>query len=297
MPRKATATPEFKESLVDDAQASEGSRALDVQSQVMTEQETRTFELAQRLGYEGALTVGGLEDEIRFYQRQTVESMLQVGKRLLMLKEMTAHGEFEKRVELLGFAERTARRFMSAAAKTAKSATVAVLADRVKNQKAFLELITHDDDVIDSLAEMDEFDKMSASQLRAKARDLKGEYEEALDLSAKKSKEIDKLKLKVGKIQVAPTDWPVAFSVLFDQASGAAKDLSKAISAFEAVFQTGNQVEPAGEHEEVSLEGAKQHLAESMQAAFNKGLKDLFETAMLFEKTLGARAEPVVYPS
>ena len=97
-------------------------------------------ELATQLGYEGALTVDALEDEIRFYGRRTVEVLLEIGKRLLILKEMTPHGEFAQRVEVLGIGYRTAASFMSAVKRSNKSATVAVLADRVKNAKAFMEL-------------------------------------------------------------------------------------------------------------------------------------------------------------
>jgi hypothetical protein len=60
------------------------------------------------MGYEGTLTVGALEDEIRFYQRRTVEAILETGKRLNVLKELTPHGEFQKRVEMLGFSGPTA---------------------------------------------------------------------------------------------------------------------------------------------------------------------------------------------
>ncbi len=56
--------------------------------------EAKAAALAQELGYVGALTVGTLEDEIRFYQRRTVEAILETGKRLLLLKEVTPHGEF-----------------------------------------------------------------------------------------------------------------------------------------------------------------------------------------------------------
>lgn len=295
MPRKPTPTPIGTPESA--ALATVTLAPLDAQREVMSEQETRTFELAHSLGYEGVLTVGGIEDNIRTYQRMTVEGMLKLGKLLLLLKEAAPHGEFESRVDLLGFSKTSAFRFMSAASRVAKSSSAELLAGSAKNSKAFLELITHDDDVIKELGELDEFDRMSASQLRAKARDLKGEWEGALAESAKKTDKLVKLELKLSKKQIAPTDWPAAFSVLNDQAAGAAKDLGKAIHALEAVFQTGNQVEPAGEHEEISLESAKQHLAESMLATFNKSLKDLFETAMLFEKTLGARAEAVVYPS
>lgn len=153
--------------------------------------------LAQQLGYEGALTVGTLEDEIRFYQRRTVEALLETGKRLLLLKEMTPHGEFQQRVEMLGFADRTARRFMQAAAKTAKSATVAVLATQVKNQKAFLELVTHDDDVLENLQEMDDIDRLSASQLRERLRQAEQDVKFAAEKRTKAEERADKAEKKL----------------------------------------------------------------------------------------------------
>lgn len=161
--------------------------------------QAETEQLAAQLGYEGALTVGTLEDEIRFFQQRTVECLLETGKRLLLLKQMTPHGEFAARVEVLGFAERTARRFMQAASKAGKSATVAVLAGRTKNQKAFLELITHDDDVIDNLAEMDGFDRMSASQLRAKVREMEADKNATEKVLANRSAQIDKLSRHIAK--------------------------------------------------------------------------------------------------
>ena len=140
--------------------------------------------LALQIGYDGALIVGALEDEIRFYQRRTVEACLELGKRLLVLRELTPHGEFEQRLDLLGFADRTARRFMQAAVKTAKSANLAVLSGQVKSMSAFLELVTYDDDVLESLAELDDIDRMSTSQLRAYARELEAN-------GAKRSKRLE----------------------------------------------------------------------------------------------------------
>lgn len=159
--------------------------------------EANASNLAQELGYQGALTVGTLEDEIRFYQRRTVEALLETGKRLLLLKEMTPHGEFQQRVEMLGFADRTARRFMQAAAKTAKSATVAVLANQVKNQKAFLELVTHDDDVLENLQEMDDIDRLSASQLRERLRQAEQDVKFAAEKRAKAEERADKAEKKL----------------------------------------------------------------------------------------------------
>lgn len=172
-----------------------------------TQQAAALHQLAHSLGYQGSLTVGGLEDEIRFYQRRSVEALLECGKRLLLLKEITPHGEFKERVEELGFAERTAQRFMQAAAKVAKSATVAVLAGQVKNQKAFLEIVTHDDDAdLERLAELDDIDRMSASQLRAALREIKEETKAKDQLLEDKNKRIDKLHAAQQRIQSAPPD-------------------------------------------------------------------------------------------
>lgn len=142
--------------------------------------------VAVEMGYEGTLTVGALEDEIRFYQRRTVEAILETGKRLNVLKELTPHGEFQKRVEMLGFSGPTARRFMQVASKTAKSLNLSVLSTQVKNVSAFLELVTHDDDALESLKDMDDIDRMSASELRSTLRQAK---EDNKFLAEKRDKE------------------------------------------------------------------------------------------------------------
>ena len=137
------------------------------------ETSTNARAVALQMGYEGSLSVGAIEDEIRFYQRRTVEAILETGKRLLILKELTPHGEFTQRVEMLGFHVKTAQRFMSAAIKTAKSDKLSLLSTQVKSASAFLELVTHDDDALEVLTDMDDIDRMSATQLREALRQEK----------------------------------------------------------------------------------------------------------------------------
>jgi len=96
------------------------------------DQYDRAVALAGSLGYQGAVTVDALEGEIRFYQRRSVEAILEVGKRLLVLKELTPHGEFSGRVQDLGISWRTANRFMQAATKTSKFANLANLSKEVR---------------------------------------------------------------------------------------------------------------------------------------------------------------------
>lgn len=166
--------------------------------------EAEAATLAQELGYQGALTVGTLEDEIRFYQRRTVEAILETGKRLLLLKQITGHGNssqigtnFDKRLELLGFSRSTAYRFMQAAAKTAKSAKLAVLQYEIKSASAFLELVTHDDDVLENLQDMDDIDRLSASQLRERLRQAEQDVKFANEKRAKADERADKAEKKL----------------------------------------------------------------------------------------------------
>lgn len=160
--------------------------------------ENNATALAQQLGYDGDLSVGALEDGIRFYQRRTVEALLEVGKRMVILRGLCQFGtEFDQRVELLGFSRRTAYRFMQAAAKTAKSSKLELLSAQVKNASAFLELVTHDDDVLENLQEMDDIDRLSASQLRERLRQSEQDVKFAQEKRQKAEERADKAEKKL----------------------------------------------------------------------------------------------------
>lgn len=200
------------------------------------ETQAKVRAMALSVGYEGTLSVGALEDEIRFYQRRTVEAILETGKRLLVLKEMTPHGEFQQRVEMLGFTDRTARRFMQAAAKTAKSANLAVLSTQVKNGSAFLELVTHDDDTLESLKDMDDIDRMSASELRAALRQAEEDNKFIADKRDKEQRRADELEkaLKTGPKTRPLSERLASFAADVDKASNAAS---------EALIQLGQHIQ------------------------------------------------------
>ncbi len=203
MARQETPMPESKETPANAVVIAQEFDAANQLAALTIEANDAARAIAMQIGYQGAMTVGALEDEIRFYQRRTVEAILETGKRLLVLKELTPHGEFGQRVEMLGFSDRTARRFMQAAAKTSKSANLAVLSTQVKSASAFLELVTHDDDVLENLADMDAVEKMSASQLRAALRESRKEKEASEKLMADKNAKIDRLE---HRIQILPDD-------------------------------------------------------------------------------------------
>jgi hypothetical protein len=210
MARNATPAPESREMPANAVVIAEESAAANQLAVMTIEANAQAMTVAKQVGYSGSITVGALEDEIRFYQRRTVEAVLETGKRLLVLKELTRHGEFAQRVEMLGFSERTAQRFMQAAMKTAKSANLAALGNQVKSASAFLELVTHDDDVLENLAEMDDIDRLSASELRTRLREAKAEKEASDKLLDNKNKQIDKLEREKQRIACLAPDEALA---------------------------------------------------------------------------------------
>ncbi len=86
---------------------------------------------------------------------------------------------------------------MQSAAKTAKSANLAALAGQVKNASAFLELVTHDDDVLENLAEMDDIDRLSPSQLRERLRQSEQDVKFANEKRTKAEERADKAEKKL----------------------------------------------------------------------------------------------------
>ncbi|MBP7645261.1 MAG: DUF3102 domain-containing protein [Comamonas sp.] len=206
MARNQTPAPQLREVPANEVAIAQDFQAANQLAAMTISANAQALEMAQKIGYDGAVTVGALEDEIRFYQQRTVEAALETGKRLLVLKELTPHGEFTQRVEMLGFSDRTARRFMQAAAKTAKSANLAVLANRVKSASAFLELVTHDDDVLENLAEMDDIDRLPASELRKRLREATEEKKATDQLMEKKNQQIDKLEREKQRIALLKPD-------------------------------------------------------------------------------------------
>lgn len=136
--------------------------------------------VARQVGYDGTLTVGALEDEIRFYQRRTVEGVFELGKRLLVLQELAVHGEFQQRIQMLGIDKALAYKFMKATIKFAKVETFPLL--KVGTQSKLLELLVLDDGEIEALESgetvrgvtLDKIETMSVSELKKALREANG---------------------------------------------------------------------------------------------------------------------------
>ncbi|MBG6240421.1 MAG: DUF3102 domain-containing protein [Candidatus Symbiopectobacterium sp. Clec_Harlan] len=144
--------------------------------------------------------------EARFYMAQSAEAMLEAGKRLIIIKENEPHGEFTNIVTTrLGLNERTAQLMMKASLKylsptlEGKTKSISVL-----GKTKLFELMTEDDEDLVALAEggtiagltLDDVDRMSVRELKAKLRETRDSLEASRRLANEKDQKINELSEK-----------------------------------------------------------------------------------------------------
>ncbi|EFJ6281946.1 DUF3102 domain-containing protein [Escherichia coli] len=147
--------------------------------------------------------------EARFYMAQSAEAMLEVGKRLIILKENEPHGEFIKILESeLGLAYRTSVRMMQASTKYLSPALKPNVPTLAHLGKAKLfELMTEDDEELAELADggtvagltLDDVDRMSVRELRQALREARETNAAQQRVLADKNEKIDSLSTRLEK--------------------------------------------------------------------------------------------------
>ncbi len=176
--------------------------------QVMAQAEAQVKSLATTLGYAGALDTESLWSMVEYRQRRSVEDILEMGRGLLLIKEQTAHGEFQEQIATRGFNYRTAARLMTVALKFSKSDTVSLL-KAAGTQAKVLELAVLDDEDLQALESgdsvagitVDDVERMSASQLRAALREARAEADAKDQRINKLSEDLNKESEKTLKAQ------------------------------------------------------------------------------------------------
>ena len=169
---------------------------------------------------------GRIEQEAKFYLNQSAQSMLEAGKRFVLLKEHEDHGNFLTSLEKIGIAKRAAQKMMQVAVKflddagLPKAPTLALLP-----ASKLYELALMDDDDIEALTEagtvaglsLEDADKMTTRELRAEIRKLKKEKKDAEEkilsdrdiqdqLLQDKNKKIDELDREIRTLS-DPAKW------------------------------------------------------------------------------------------
>lgn len=160
--------------------------------------------------------------EAQFYMAQSAEAMLQVGRRLVVLKEHTPHGDFQNIVEQrLGLATQTARKMMQAAIKfsnpaLSKRSTSSVLIEAAGSKSKLFELMLLDDEQLEELNEggtvagldLDDVERMSVSELRRALREAKENYKAQGEVLADKNAKIDRVAADMRKLKRKVAETP-----------------------------------------------------------------------------------------
>ena len=190
--------------------------ALGADSAALTAVSARSTEIAERFGdgtpYDRSRVVG----EARFFMGQSAEAMLELGKRLIQLKENEPHGDFTEIVtERLGINLRSGQKMMQAAAKylnpslTSKASPVTLL-----GKGKLFDLMSETDEDIEELAEggtlagktLDEMASMTRRELQAALQDERKKNAAKDKVIQSKSSKLDKLEEELAAREAAPLE-------------------------------------------------------------------------------------------
>lgn len=274
--RKPTDTAEILDPVVDEAAGAQALATLRESEQAkalaVSQHEASVRAVAAQVGY---LLPGDCPDpdliqrDVAANMRRTVESMIEVGRGLIVLREACGHGEFMARLDVLGFEARAAQRYMQVVRKFANASTSTHLIKAAGTQSKLLEMIVLDDEQIEELEltgqtgelSLDDVATMSVKELRAKLRELKADLKATEEISAEKTQRIEKLQREAKRIAAATSDEVLAD--LQTEATRMANDVRGGIlgELRQALVALNSHGESRGERPEVFMAGLVGQLA------------------------------------
>jgi len=296
MARKPNTLPDISDAVVSHDQIAADHAKLNELAAMNRLASDNAHALATQLGYDGSLTVGALEDEIRFYQRRTAETCVELGKRLLLLKELTPHGEFAKRIEMLGFGRSTAQRFMQLAKKFSKLPKLGNLVITNASASKFMELLILDDDQLAELDDggsalgikLDDIDCLSASELRKKLREAQADAAATDRVLEEKSKSITQLQKNLAGKQIDPqAEWSAAMQSLNAHVAAHRDGFVQSITALDVIREKVMQQE-AEVGAEAALAAAREQIGRELAEAIERAEGIVAAVRRSFDLTLGA---------
>ncbi|MDI9349099.1 MAG: hypothetical protein QM537_03750 [Candidatus Symbiobacter sp.] len=174
----------------------------------ITSTHSNATKVAAAIGYEGSMESEVIIDGIRQFQAMASYSMFEVGKRLLILKELTPHGDFLIAIDKLGIGIRTAQRTMSATMRLSKLGDHAEPLLQLPSSK-LIELLVEEDDALIDLAnggsiaglDLDEIDKTPGRILRTKLREKEADNDVLQTRNEKLAVDVNRLQNQLEKLK------------------------------------------------------------------------------------------------
>lgn len=234
--------------------ASEDVRAMDLAVQRQRENEKTVAEIDRAYLPEGeSYNLHIVMERARFYQAQAANSLIELGKQIILLKAHEPHGQFLAAVEELGLAERSAQYAMTAAQKFSNPQTSAHL-----SSEKIRALTVLDDDSIKTLegggelkgvGTLDDVERMTVrelrSALRAEKKKRKEEREAQEAAISQKEKKLNELEAEL-RYREPPTKEQLAQATLDDMKKDLLKQIgvvSYELERLEEVIQKAQKVE------------------------------------------------------
>ena len=178
------------------------TQALAEASQALTTLSQEALQIQAAFGLE-SMAPAVLTMQIKGLIEQTGRALFEIGARLVALRTQLTKDEWKTTLEGLGMAPKSATRLMSAAMKCVGSDGATRDKLLSLSQAKVLEMVTLDDEKLDELEktggigqlalELDEIDRMSPTELRAKLRRAELDLQAKDKVLAKKGQEIDRL--------------------------------------------------------------------------------------------------------
>ena len=144
-------------------------------------------------------------NECAFFIEASAKAAIELGKRLILLKEMEGHGNFIKALNTLGLSNGTAHRVMQTAAKLSNFPTLGNLLEGAKSRSKVFELMILDDGELKELSEggtvaglkLDDVDRMSVRELRIALREARETVKSKDGVLSNKNKKLDEMEGKL----------------------------------------------------------------------------------------------------
>ena len=239
------------------------TQAMDALAQKERDKELSAVEVDKAYLPEGeTYNLHVIMERARFYRAETANSLIELGKQIILLKHHEPHGQFLAVLDELGLAERSAQYAMSAAQRFANTPTLADLGS--SKMKALTVL---DDDSIqkleagesvDGLGTIDEVSRMTMKELRSALREEKKKRKEEREAQeaaiSQKEKKLNELEQEL-RYRQPPTKEDIAQAKLDELKKKFYLQVGEVIFALNRLIETISQAEAIPDVSITQLQG------------------------------------------
>jgi len=282
----------------DDTRLAEAGAAAQELAVFQRELEVTVRAVALQIGYQlpaDCTDPDLIQRDISANMRRSVESCLEVGRGLAVLKTACGHGNFIVRLDVLGIEPRVAQKFMQAGMKFSNASSTAHLTKALGNQTKLFEMLVLDDEQLEELEltgqtgelHLDKIATMSVKELRAALREAKADADATDRVLEQKSSTITQLQKDLSR-EIDPQEvWSETMRLLNAHVAAHRNTFVESITALDVIREKvmDQQAEPGAE---AALEAAREQIGREIAEAIQRAEDIVAAVKRKFDITLGA---------